>query len=325
MPIETFTPDPLLYDFELPLQAVYHPLGFSAEIATNSPEVLAGVEESWGQFRKVFSEAPVQVRIGVLDGGSKECPPAPVFRGQRNLVSLVCDANNFAVCDTRLGFAFCWLTPSAVSNRAFLRFHLLEGIVTLLLESLYLTSAHAACVSLAGRGVLLCGESGAGKSSLSLACARNGWTFTSDDSSCVVRKRKDRIAVGNPYQMRFRESAIELFPELRQQRIARRVNGELAIELATASLPEISTATECPIEYIVFLNRQDSSPPELLRFHRTKAWPFFERAVCFGEEHVRDAHYAALQNLLTAEVFELQYGDLDSAVRRLESLVRDGA
>jgi hypothetical protein len=324
MPTETFTLDPLLYDFELPLQAVYYPFGFPVEIATNAPEVLTGAHESWGQFRRVFLEAPLQVRIGVLDRGSNDCPPVPTFLGQRNLVSLICDAHNFAVCDLRLGFAFCWLTPAAARNRAYLRYHFLEGIASLLLESLYLTSAHAGCVSLVGKGVLLCGESGAGKSSLSFACARKGWTFTSDDSSCVVRKRKDPVVVGNPYQIRFRESAIELFPELEQQRITPRVNGEMAIELATASLPDIATATECPVHYIVFLKRGDSSPTELSRFPRPKAFQFFERTVCFGERHIRDDQYTALRNLLTAEVFELRYSDLDSAVSRLETLVRDG-
>jgi hypothetical protein len=324
MQTETFRNDPLLYDFELPLRAVYHPMGFSVEVVTNAPEVLAGARESWGHSQKIFWEAPLEVRIGVLENGSKQCPPPPVFRGQRNLVSVVCDTNNFAVCDLSLGFAFCWLTQAAASHRAYLRYHFLEGVVSVLLESLYLTSAHAACVSLGGRGILLCGASGAGKSSLSFACARNGWTFTSDDASCVVRNRKGRLVVGNPYQMRFRESAIELFPELERQRFTPRLNGEMAIELATRSLPEISTAPECPVDYIVFLNRGNSSPPELLRFHREKALQFLEQTVCFGEEQIRAAHYAALDNLLTAEVFELQYSDLESAVKRLETLVRNG-
>ena len=324
MATQAITFDPLLYDVELPLQAVYYPLGFPVEIATNAPEVLAGAEESWGEFRKLFCEPPLQIRIGVLDRGPSECPPIPTFRGQRNLVSIICDANNFAVCDMRLGFAFCWLVPVAAGNRAYLRYHFLEGIVGVLLESLYLTSAHAGCVSLAGRGVLLCGESGAGKSSLSFACAQRGWTFTADDASCVVRKRKDPIVVGNPYQIRFRESAIGLFPGLAQQRITPRVTGELAIEVPTASLAGVTMAAECPVHYIVFLERDSSSPPQLLHYPKSKAFQFFERSVCFGERHIRDDQYAALRNLLTAEVFEFRYSDLDSAVKRLETLVLDG-
>jgi hypothetical protein len=34
--------------------------------------------------------------------------------------------------------------------------------------------------------------------------------------------------------------------------------------------------------------------------------------------------YAALERLLTAEIFELRYSNLDWAVSRLESLTREG-
>ena len=77
MQIQTFRSDPDLYDFEMPLQGVYHPLGFPLEIATNSHEVLAAAEESWGHFRPMFSAPPLQARIGVLDGGPAWEMPLP--------------------------------------------------------------------------------------------------------------------------------------------------------------------------------------------------------------------------------------------------------
>jgi len=58
--------DPLLCEFEMPLVAVYHPLGFSLQIATNSQKVLAAAHESWGHFQKAFSGPTLQLRIGVL-------------------------------------------------------------------------------------------------------------------------------------------------------------------------------------------------------------------------------------------------------------------
>jgi HPr serine kinase-like protein len=324
MKIQTSAPDPLLSEFELPLRAVYHPLGFSVEIATNSKEVLAGAEESWGHFRKIFPEPAVHLRIGVVEGGPEMCPPAPVCRAQLNLLARVADARNYSVSDLKRGFAFSWLTQTVVENRAYTRYHFIEGMSWDLLESLYLTSIHGACVSMGERGVLLCGDSGAGKSSLSFACARTGWTFLSDDSCCLVRRRAGRIVVGNPHQMRFRESAVELFPELKDQRITLRADGEFAIELRPARLAEIRRTYECSIDYIVFLNRGEPGPPSLLPFPKNKALEWFEQVVCYGEKEVRDDRKASLRNLLTAEIFELRYSDLDAAVKRLETLVRDG-
>jgi hypothetical protein len=316
--------DPLFFDFELPLRATYHFMGFPIEIITNSSDILDGAAESWDMFRKIFSEPALQIRIGVLPGATNECPPPPIWRGQRNLLVQIADAENYMVLDTRQGFAFGWLTQAAVQDRAYLRYRILEGTAWMLIESLYTTSIHGACVELDGHGVLLCGDSGAGKSSLAYACARNGWKYLSDDSTSLVRKRGGRIVTGNAYQMRFRESAVDLFPELVHQPVTQRATGEMAIELPTSTNPEIVTASECSVDYVVFLNRSDPMPEGLFRYPREKASQWFEQVVTFGEQHVREAHYATLQNLLTAELIEMRYTQLHSALRLLETLVRMG-
>ena len=315
--------DPLLWDFDLPLRGTYFPMGFPLEIATNSPAVLLAAQESWGKFQKIYSTPPLHLRLGVLPGSSQECPPEPACRGQRNLITLVADAENYVVSDTREGFAFGWLTEAAAQKSVYFRYHFLEGTVWILLECLYLTSVHAACVSLEGRGVLLCGDEGAGKSSLSYACARNGWAFLTDDSTMLLRKSPGRVVIGNPYQMRFRESATELFPELNTQSRSERLSGELAIELETATVPGIVTTSECMIDYLVFLNRYHPGPEGLFRFPKEQAQPWLEQVARYGEQQLRDEHVVALRRLAAAEVFEMRYTKIDTALGLLEGLVRE--
>jgi len=316
--------DPVLDAFELPLRAIFHPLGFTIEIVTNSQEVIASAEESWGRFHKTFSEPPVQLQIGVLEGGSQECPPIPVSRARANLLLTNADTENFIVCDMRRGYAFGWVTQAAVADRAYFRYYLLESTAWILVQSLHLTPLHAASVRLADRGVLLCGDSGAGKSSLAFSCARRGWTFLSDDSVCLVRNRKDRLVVGNPYQFRFREVGVELFPELKKHSVTPRPTGEMAIELSTVSMPGIATAQSGTVDYIVFLNRREPGPPCLATFPKENALPWFETVISFGERDVREAQGASLRRLLEVPVYELRYRDLDWAVNRLEALAREG-
>lgn len=321
MPKDNPPPDPLLCDFELPLQAVFYPYGFAVRIATNSEEVLRAAEESWQPFRQEFSDPPAELYFAVDEQGPQQCPPDPIFRGRRNLVTFIADPANFATCDLAQGFAFAWLSPGAVKNRAYLRYHFLESAASILMESLHLTPVHAACVVRDGHGVLLCGDSGTGKSSLAFACALRGWTLVTDDGSSLVRNRSERIVLGNPYQMRFREDAPNLFPELRQHTCLPRLNGEMAIELATVTFPEIRTATQAPVDYIVFLDRKTSAPPSLVRFPQKKALRWFEQVITFGDH--RKAQRASLRRLLTADMFQLRYSDLDSAVRTLEGMVCD--
>jgi hypothetical protein len=316
--------DPVFSNFSLPLRGVYYPLGFAVEVSTNSAEVLVAAEESWGRFRKAFSDPPVRLDIGVIADDSKECPPAPGCRARGNLLTTIADAKNYVVSDLNRGFAFAWLTQAAVEHRAYLRYYFLEATALTLLDALYLTPLHAACVEIEGQGLLLCGESGAGKSSLAFACARKGWKYLSDDSSAIVRKRKGRVVVGNPHQMRFRESAIELFPELKEQRITPRFTGKMAIELATSTLPEIATITECQVDYIVFLNRREPEPPSLRTLPEGIALQYFQQCIFLGDSEAQQAQRSSLDNLLTASVLEMRYRDLDWAVQRLETLVQEG-
>lgn len=321
----SFPNDPLLWDFDLPLAGLYYPLGFPLEIATNSAKVLMAAEESWGMFRKIFSVSPLQIRIAVLPGDSGECPPQPVCRGQRNLITSIADDRNYMALDIHQGFAFGWVTENVVRNSPFLRYHFLEGTAWILLEGLHLTSVHAACVQLDGHGILLCGDGGAGKSSLAYACAKNGWTFLTDDSSCLVRKRGGRLVTGNPYQMRFRDSATDLYPELGNIPLSQRLSGELSIELPMTDFGEIAVTTECFVDYIVFLNRFDSSRGDgLFRFPKYKALQWLEQVVCYGEKCLRDEHRAALRALVTADVFEMRYQHMDSALSLLQNLVHNG-
>jgi hypothetical protein len=324
---ETDTPkeDPVLSNFSLPLRAVFYPLGFAVEIATNSGDVLIAAEESWGRFRKTFSEPPVRMEIGVTFDGSKECPAVPECRSRANLITTLADPDNFAVCDLSRGFGFAWVTQGTAKNRAYFRYYFLEASVLMLLEGLYTRPVHAACVQSGSKGILLCGESGAGKSSLAFACARAGWKFLTDDGTAIVRNRPGRVVVGNPHQMRFRESAIDLFPELLDQSVAARANGKVGIELATANLPGIETITECAVEYIVFLNRRDPGSFGLFDRSPEEALQYFEKCINFGEEKLRELQRSSINGLLTAKIFEMRYGDLDWAVDRLAKLVMEGA
>jgi hypothetical protein len=320
---ETKLNDPLMHDFDMPLQSTFYPLGFPVKITTNSTEVLLAAEESWGRFREIHRQPALQMRIGVLEGGPSECPGDPVVREQRSLRARVADAENFSFSDIRHGFAYAWLTRATVEQRGYLRWHFIEGMAWDLLAE-YLTPVHAGCVRYEGRGVLICGDSGAGKSSFTYACAKRGWTFMSDDSSNLVRGREGAIVVGNPYKIRFRESAIALFPELAAQIRTPRFTGGLAIELATTSVPEIKTTLESSVDYIIFLNRALAGPARVAPFSKESAMRWFEQVMCAREKDVNDAHKAALQNLLSAEVFELRYSDLPSAIEHLEALVQGG-
>lgn len=313
--------DPLLTRFEMPLEASYYPFGFPVEIATNSEDVLAAAEEQWGMFRKIFSVPPVRLRIGVLGGPPELELTEPVRRSQGHLLTIIGSCSDFAVCDFKQGFAFAWVAASTARNHSYLHTQYIDGTLFCLLHSLYMAPIHAACVALKGKGLLLCGDAEAGKSSLAYACARKGWTFITDDLSDIVRHWETATVVGNPYRIRLREPAVSTFPELRDHPITLRANGERAIEIATAQFPNLLTAPYSPVDYMLFLRRQSSGGASLKPYSKEEAWAWLAQVLCLGEEETRQAQAVALRRLLSLEILEFRYSDLDSAVEKLANLV----
>jgi hypothetical protein len=316
--------DPLLAFMPLPYRAEFYPFGFPVSVASNSRLVLDAAEESWAGFRKQFDERPIEIRCLVTAAGDGT-PPAPIVRAQGNLLISVAGAENFHCCDLVSGFATAWVTGSVAANSQYFRYHFLEAMASCLLHMLHLVDVHAACVSLDGHGVLLAGDSGAGKSSLAYACARRGWVYTSDDGISLVRRSGGRTVLGNSRLFRFRKTAGELFPEFRRFTDIRNGNGKPTIEVRTDSLPAVRTALESHVDYLVFLNRRDEAEPNLhpVSQQETRKRLFFNPWPLELPMHAE--WQAAIERLLTAPAYEMRYRDLDSAVDRLEQLVRGGS
>ena len=316
--------DPMLARLSMPLRDRFYPLGFPLDIETNNEEVLTAAAASWQGFVKLFDTPPVRMRIGVREGRSSECPPTPTSRVHQHLHSSIADGENFAISDLSQAFTTMWLTTAAVAHRNYIRNFFLEGTAQGHLSASHTTAIHAACVELEGSGILLCGDSGAGKSSLAYACARAGWTYITDDGSYLVNNRTDRLVVGNFNQMRFRPSAIELFAELKGKEIMKRAQvGKPSIEMSTSALRNIEVSPTSHINHVVFLNRRNVRRQELVRFP-TEVAKYSMLQVLYGTPSVQKIQRGMIDNLLDSGALELRYSDLDWAVDRLARLAEEG-
>lgn len=311
--------DPLLHNVVLPLQATFYPIGFPVQIHTNDPAILTAAEESWSGHGQRFLTPPLQVRIAVSNDIPDEIPQAPVFRAQGHLLAIVSDAANFAMCDFSTGFAFCWLTPRAAAARAWVRHFFLEAIAYATLTHLYVTAVHAACITKNGLGVLLCGESGIGKSVLALKCARNGWTFVTDDVSYLLRAAENGTVLGKPKRMKFLPSAASLFPDIEWTNSGADHDGEPFAELRTGQIG-ISTEQSCTAGYLIFLRRPTGGPAHVMPIDSNQAFARLVAELPVYEKSVYAEHLRSIEVLSRVRAFDLHYDDLDDAVRLLDDL-----
>jgi hypothetical protein len=322
--VQQVVEDPLLSNFELGLRRLYYPLGFPLEVQTNSRKVIEAASEAWGLFSQSFDIAPMRLSLGVRESDSEEpLPTTSSFMAREHLMTVVMNAHNFFTCDFRQAFSFGWITPALASDSSALRYRLLTPAAIMMAQHRALAPLHSALVTRQDCGVLLCGDSFAGKSTLAYACARAGWTYITDDGTFLVRDRSDRYALGNPHFIRFREDARQLFPELSKWLVVTRPNGKIGMEVPTRDL-DIAIAPGANIDHVVFLDRNHAGPARLRRCPKDHLQTWCERHITFGSKEVRTAQTRTHARLLDAPIWEMSYRNFDDAVRRLEQLVDSG-
>lgn len=318
------TQDPLLLHTELSHVGEYHPLGFTLRVATNSPLVLFAAEETWGKSKRLFPHAPLEMRVVVAGEQAASPLNEPAYRAQQNLFVVAVDNQNFGVCDIERGLIFAWMTPAAVTD-PFYRLQLLEWMVYFTIDHLYVAIIHAACVARNGRGLLLCGRSGAGKSCLTYACVKGGWTLIADDFCAPIRGRNDRMVIGRAERIRFRPEAVSLFPELAQLPIMPAPNRKPTLELRASDIPGAMTSVTCFAESVVFLERNGTNAANLSSIPIEEALARIESDQPRWGPAVADEQRLARLAILSHGAQVLRYSDFPGAIHQLNMLIAPSA
>ena len=206
-----------------------------------------------------------------------------------------------------------------MANLEYVRYHFLEPLAYLMIDGAHLAPLHASCVAWKGNAVVLCGESGAGKTSLAYACARLGWTYLSDDATHIIRGRREPWVAGRPFFIRFRESARGLFPELRAYVPRERPNGKMDIEVDTQEL-NLKVIPESPAGHIVFLDRSGTGRAALDSCSVSHASARLQVLACYGDNGIRQEQQEAFNSFLKLPIAKLTYSDIYSAEQVLRRL-----
>lgn len=308
-----------------PFEATFYPFGFPVKVRSNSEAVIAIAHDEWHAWQQAFDDPPIELRFFVLPT-KPQYGPAHAFLADQHLFSIHPDENSLARGDTRARKAYATMPESTVADRPFFVYHFLDAMAFQLITSLNFTPMHGSTVARDGRGVLITGDSGEGKSSLSYACARPvgkyPWTFVSDDASHLLRRRaSERLIVGAPHHIRLRPDAPTLFPELAAFEPAIRGNGKLSLQIPTREL-SIATAPSTPVDAIVLPHRVSAAHPKapahLERIAKDLVRQYCAQWFYHWDPPILAQQQAAFEELLAGvRTFSLEYSDLDSAVDAL--------
>jgi hypothetical protein len=306
------------------LSEVFFPLGFPVQVSTNRVEALEIARKSWSQFQRMSTREPLVIELEFVSSEERqEAVEAPCTSVEGELLTVAFDKHGAVVADLEQGHARGTLDEAVLAAELNLRYYVLEAIALSMISTLRAVALHAACVAWKKAGVLICGESGAGKTTLAYACARSGWKYISDDASYLLLEGQGRRVIGNCHQIRFRDTAAVLFTELSGRGTTSRVAGKPSIEVCTSELHGVQQADYAVIQFIIFLNRRSESIPGLYPIERWRGQEYFARFLLVPAHQYSRAKQA-LEGLLGAQMFELRYTDLDWAVRFLSRAIEEG-
>lgn len=252
-------------------------LGARIEFESNSRQLLRLVASAYeGLPRHRFSDAGprLRVRLQLLPGAPQrggrrlEPPPLNMISGGGFLGGAT-QGSNFVVLSARERSALVGISEHMLQFPYHTRYELIEFAVFSLAQRVQgLVSLHAACVGSHGRGVLIMGASGAGKSTVALMCLLQGLDFLSEDAVFVAPDSLLATGVANflhvpANSLRWvgRDSAAVI----RHSPVIRRRSGVKKFELDLRSHGYRLAASPPRIGAVVFLSSKAAGTGPLLR------------------------------------------------------------
>jgi hypothetical protein len=311
-----------------PLREYYRAAGALCVIETDCETILATAREV---FTPVTDQLPADIRMRFwVERIAGRSPPWPgaYFRGLNHLVFAAFDSDNAVLVDLQERRVIGRFSAAMAGDRSYWKsviFPTLFGIVS---GTIGVTALHCACVAHNGRALLLAGESGSGKSTLSLALARSGFAFLSDDWTYFSRRDDRLLAWGLTSPLKLLPDAVKHFPDLMSRDPVITSNGELAYEVDPAALGVERSACAEP-SWIVFLERREGAGLSLDEMSPVDAAARFE-----GDLEVLPAPATAVRGFLVKTISTLvqrpcwwmRYDQAPQAVARaLSQFLKDDA
>jgi len=307
-------------------------LGARFDFESNSRAVLRLVDKAFGNLpvHKLSGELPhLRARLLVSpdsDSDLAEEPPTMRLHSGPGILCGTVDAANFAVVSAAQRTALVVVSRSMLDFPYHLRYELIEfAVYTLASRAQQLISLHAGCVGSDGRGVLLIGASGNGKSTLSLHAALRGLDLVAEDG--ILATPDTLLATGIGSFLHLREDSLgfvndRIAGRIRKSPVIRRRSGVEKFELDLRRTPYSIAASPLKIASVVVLTKQRAGRDDSL------LQPLSKEALL---RHLAESQPYALnqpgwpqfsKQLLQAGGYELRRGrHPDEGVMALETLV----
>jgi energy-coupling factor transporter ATP-binding protein EcfA2 len=253
-------------------------LGGRFRFESNSTELFRLVDAAYANLPRHQLSATIphlRVRLSLMSGGRasgrrRSEPPELGMLSGAGFLGGATDSSNFVILSPQERAALVAVSPQMLKFPYHTRYELIEfAVFTLAARSQKLASLHAACVGRNGRGILLMGASGAGKSTVTLQCLLQGFDFLSEDSVFVTPDTMLATGIANflhvrSDSLRWLERARDV-AAIRKSPVIRRRSGVRKFEVDLRQRDYRLAPSPLKIAAVVFLSAQNAGTRPLLK------------------------------------------------------------
>ena len=301
----------------MPLRESFLLAGAACEIATNSGPLLEMARESFPLLDDDPSPPNLHLRLWI-DPAAERSPGTtmPYLRGLGHLVFAGFDSQNALLMDLRARRAIGRFSPETLADRHYWRRMLFPLVLGVVGGSVGVTALHCGCVARDGQGLVLAGDCGAGKSTLTLALAQRGFAFLCDEWTYFSRRDGQLQAWGLSNPLKLLPDAAAFFPELAALEPAVAMNGELAFEIDPAKVFGVRRALRCSPRWLVLLERTADPGLKLSEISPDEAAARFELGLLAEDPEAMNTQRETIRSLLGLPGALLRYGGNPHTIAR---------
>jgi hypothetical protein len=258
---------------------------------------------------------------------SRSAPPPTTMLSGARLLAGAPEASSFVALSPETGSALVVVSEPMLRFRYHVRYELIEfAAYTLAARAQGLAALHAACVGARGRGVLLMGPTGSGKSTVALHCLLRGLDFLSEDA--VFVQPSTMLATGAANFLHVRSDSLHWLRRapaasvIRRSPVIRRRSGVRKFEVNLRRGGFKLARESLELASIVFLSQRKSRGGSLLTpLARADLLRRLESAQAYAAGQPEWRSFA--RGVAALGAFELYRGrDPNESVDALEQLLR---
>jgi hypothetical protein len=234
----------------------YRACGSLWKVASNDRSLFHAFAETFHECRCESHPPDMTINLYVDPDLTDDSPRrTPFFRSLDHLVYASYGFQNIMVMDLRCRHVTGFCSSRMAADTSYWKAVVLPVLLGTIAPSIRITPLHCACLVQKGKGLLVGGQSGCGKSTIALELALHGFEVLSDDWTYVSLRDSEVTAWGVLAPIKLLPDAVTYFPELRAERLDLSLNGEIAYEVDPVVRFGIRRSDSCKPGVAIFLER----------------------------------------------------------------------